>query len=174
MIGNLIVLVFLPRVRWPGHSWGGRSRYPELRIFVWMNTCHLETFGLNGTVGHSFLEHRGFCLRLITTLLSRAVNEQLQWFHSSQTSIIESPLLAFIKNLLRHYARWATRNWDTNITDAGFKNLFWPTPTLWNLAKVRWQLYFGAGEGILLLLIHSATVGSYPSDQMASLKFREN
>ena len=29
-------------------------------------------------------------------------------------------------------------------------------------------------EGILLLLIHSATVGSYPSDQMASLKFREN
>ena len=29
-------------------------------------------------------------------------------------------------------------------------------------------------EGILLLLIHSTTVGSYPWDQMASLKFREN
>ena len=43
-----------------------------------------------------------------------------------------------------------------------------------NFEKFRWQLYFGSGEGISLLLIHSATVGSYPSDQMASLKFREN
>ena len=91
-----------------------------------MNTFHLETFELNGTVGQSFLEHRGFCLRLITTLLSRAVNEHLQRFHSSQTNIIESPLLAFIiKNLLRHYAKWATGNWDTNITDAKIITNMW-------------------------------------------------
>ena len=45
--------------------------------------------------------------------------------------------------------------------------------TLWNFAKIRWQLFSRAGEGILLLLIRWSTVGSYPSDQTSTIRISD-